>query len=327
MYGSILSFTTTSGGQQQGNAPIVSTSSASNISSNSVTLNSLVNPNSSLTNSWFDYGTSTSLGLITPAFNFGSGSSSSNFYANVSNLSPNTTYYYRVAASNNFGTSRGSILSFTTPQAGAATTDLSGISYALAQLSNGLLNLNSLVAQLRSGNVYNVVTTTSVSGDATLLTFSSDKTKAAREEEIVFKADINPKANYNNGIIEITLDKDLVFVETSAATFTKSGNVISFNLGKVPANTIQSYTVTAKVSKDFDNTVSKKDKFISTATFSYSDYNGRNPNSVMASASVDFNQNTGFFASIVNLFSGWNLGIIVLFLVLLLIIGAATVLR
>ncbi len=324
VYGNILSFTTTAS-QQQGGAPTVSTSSVTNASISSATFNALVNPNGAFTNSWFDYGTSASFGSTTPAFNFGSGSSSANFYANVSNLSPNTTYYYRVSASNNFGTSRGNVLSFTTTQAVAATTDLSGISYALAQIS---VSLNNLISQLRNSNVnntYNVVNT--VLGDTALLTFTGDKTKMSREEDVVFTAVISHKTTLNNAVLEVNLDKDFVFEGTSSATFTKSGNVITFNLGRIPANNQQSYTVTAKVSKDFTNTESKKDKFISTATFSYSDSNGRNPNSVTASVSVDFNQNTGFFASIISFFSGWNLGIIILFLVLLLIIGAAILLK
>jgi hypothetical protein len=324
--GSILSFTTSgSGYQNQAGAPIVSTSSVTNNSTNSVTFNALVNPNGALTNSWFDYGTSTNLGSITPAYNFGSGSSSANFYANVSNLSPNTTYYYRVAASNNFGTSRGNILSFTTTQTGAVTTDLSGISYTLAQISVGL---NNLIAQLRSGNVnntYNVVTT--VSGDLSLLAFSADKTTMSREEVVVLTAEINPRTTLTNAVLEIALDKDLIFEATSASSFVKTGNVIKFNLGTVPANSTQTYTINVEVPEEFTNVDSKKDKFVSIAVLSYSDSNGRNPNSVTASVSVDFSENTGLFASVINFFSGWNLGIIVLFLVLLLIIGAATVLK
>ncbi|MFA6994522.1 MAG: fibronectin type III domain-containing protein [Candidatus Paceibacterota bacterium] len=109
--GSILSFTT---GGQQGSAPIVVTNSATNVQQTSATLNGSVNPNGSATTYWFEIGTTYSLGTQTPTQSAGSGTSAQQVNVNVSSLQQNTTYYFRIDGQNQYGTSQGSILSFTT---------------------------------------------------------------------------------------------------------------------------------------------------------------------------------------------------------------------
>ncbi len=101
-----------------GSAPSVITNSATNISQNSATLNGSVNPNNSNTNVWFEYGTTFSLGNQTNTQSAGNGSNSISLNFSLSNLQPNTTYYFRAVAQNSFGTSQGSILSFTTNSGG-----------------------------------------------------------------------------------------------------------------------------------------------------------------------------------------------------------------
>ncbi|HEX8774170.1 MAG TPA: BACON domain-containing carbohydrate-binding protein [Pyrinomonadaceae bacterium] len=97
--------------------PSVATTAATSVASTSATLNGLINPNGSATNGWFEWGTSQTLATFssTPLQAMGSGGSSVAINSVLSNLNPTTTYYYRVAASNSLGTSKGSILSFTTP--------------------------------------------------------------------------------------------------------------------------------------------------------------------------------------------------------------------
>ncbi len=100
--------------QQNGNAPIVNTNSASSIGQNSATLNGSVNPNNSNTTAWFEYGTTQSLGTTVSNQSIGSANSSQNITAYLSNLSQNTTYYFRAVAQNSFGTTYGAIMSFVT---------------------------------------------------------------------------------------------------------------------------------------------------------------------------------------------------------------------
>jgi pimeloyl-ACP methyl ester carboxylesterase len=101
--------------------PIISdppiTGVATSITPNSATLNGTVNPNGVSTSAYFDWGTSTSYGKFTPSQYMGSGSSSSNISANLTGLSPNTTYHFRAVAANTSGsggTSHGVDRFFTT---------------------------------------------------------------------------------------------------------------------------------------------------------------------------------------------------------------------
>jgi len=114
-YGAIMSFTTGyQQSQQIGGAPIVNTNSASSIGQNSATLNGSVNPNNSNTTVWFEYGPTQYLGYTTGYQNLGNANYFSNASAYLNNLSPNTTYYFRIVAQNAYGTSYGSLLSFNT---------------------------------------------------------------------------------------------------------------------------------------------------------------------------------------------------------------------
>lgn len=98
----------------QGNAPSVTTNSASFITENSARLNSSVNPNGAFTSAWFEYGSSASLGNQTPSLSIGSGNTSQDFSQIISGLSSNSAYYFRAVAQNQHGVSRGSIVSFNT---------------------------------------------------------------------------------------------------------------------------------------------------------------------------------------------------------------------
>jgi uncharacterized repeat protein (TIGR01451 family) len=142
-YGSIVSFTTSYGGSQ-GGAPSVSTQSAYSINQNSATLQGNANPNGNYTSAWFEYGTSYSLGYISSSQSIGSGSSSSGFSVSVYNLNPYTTYYYRAVAQNSYGTTYGTILSFTTSNYGGG-----GQQYSLPSVStNSATNLSQSSATL-----------------------------------------------------------------------------------------------------------------------------------------------------------------------------------
>ena len=110
-YGLTVNFNTSD--QSYNAAPSATTNSASNIGQNYATLNSSVNPNNSNTNIWFEYGTTQSLGNTIGNQSIGNGSSIIYPTAYLSGLTSNTTYYYRVVAQNSYGTSYGSILSFT----------------------------------------------------------------------------------------------------------------------------------------------------------------------------------------------------------------------
>ncbi len=95
--------------------PTATTGSATNITSSSATLNGIVNPNGLATGAFFQWGTSTSFGNTTPSQVLGSGTSNVNVPTNLTGLSSNTAYYFRIVATNSAGgTTFGATLTFTT---------------------------------------------------------------------------------------------------------------------------------------------------------------------------------------------------------------------
>lgn len=110
---SIVSFTTSSGGGG-GGAPTVSTLPAGPVRADSAVVNGNVNPNGSATQAWFEWGTDPTLSSFTStaAFGVGAGTGVITVAELVEPLTPGTTYYFRIAASNAAGTARGAILSF-----------------------------------------------------------------------------------------------------------------------------------------------------------------------------------------------------------------------
>lgn len=115
VYGSIYSFTTTGG--ITGSVPVVSTNSASNVTTNGAMLNGYVNNNGSAVNVWFEYGPTASFSNSTSPISYSA--ISSNYSTPISGLLSNTTYYFRAVAQNTQGTVYGSTYSFITTSSGS----------------------------------------------------------------------------------------------------------------------------------------------------------------------------------------------------------------
>ncbi len=97
--------------------PTATTQPATAISATGATLNASVNPEGNAATVSFVYGTSPSLSTgttTTTAQSIGGGTSAVPVTAPLTGLTPNTTYYFEVTATNAGGTTTGSILSFTT---------------------------------------------------------------------------------------------------------------------------------------------------------------------------------------------------------------------
>jgi phosphodiesterase/alkaline phosphatase D-like protein len=95
-------------------APTAATVAATEIDRTSADIGGNVNPKGSPTSYWFEYGTTDSLGIATSIKSAGSSETAQAISTSISNLQPNTKYFFRVNAQNNFGTVNGTILSFTT---------------------------------------------------------------------------------------------------------------------------------------------------------------------------------------------------------------------
>jgi hypothetical protein len=96
--------------------PVVATGNATAITSTSATLSGMVDPEGQATTYYFEYGTTTSYGSQTTSASAGSGNANANVSASIATLTPDSTYHYRLVASNASGTTLGSDVSFTTPK-------------------------------------------------------------------------------------------------------------------------------------------------------------------------------------------------------------------
>lgn len=94
--------------------PEAITESATNITSDSATLNGIVNANGLSTTIWFQYGTTSGSYTHTSTTQSVNGFDDTVVNIGISGLSAETTYYYRIVAQNSAGTSNGNEMSFTT---------------------------------------------------------------------------------------------------------------------------------------------------------------------------------------------------------------------
>lgn len=99
---------------RQPGPPAATTTSSGGVTQTAATVNGTVNPTGAATSYYFQYGTTTSYGSQTTTASAGSGFGPVNVSANLSGLTPNTTYHYRVVATNSNGTSNGADMTFTT---------------------------------------------------------------------------------------------------------------------------------------------------------------------------------------------------------------------
>jgi hypothetical protein len=94
--------------------PGVATGGANGVTANAAQLRGAVNPKSRPTTYYFEYGLTRRYGSRTPDANAGRGAKSANVAAAVGGLQANTTYHYRLVASNPDGVTSGSDRAFTT---------------------------------------------------------------------------------------------------------------------------------------------------------------------------------------------------------------------
>ena len=109
-YGSDKTFTTLS----PTGPPVVTTKPATYVASFSATLNGLLDPHGLTTTVYFQYGTTTSYGLTTALRRVRLETRTRMSAANISGLTANTTYHFRIVATNSAGTRYGSDRTFTT---------------------------------------------------------------------------------------------------------------------------------------------------------------------------------------------------------------------
>jgi N-acetylneuraminic acid mutarotase len=88
------------------------TQPASQVSSTFATLNGVGNPSDTNSTAWFQWGTTTAYGNLTPPQPLGSGVANVNFSQAISNLGKGVTYQFQAVTSNNLGVTYGGNQSF-----------------------------------------------------------------------------------------------------------------------------------------------------------------------------------------------------------------------
>jgi len=138
-YGAIISFVTP-------NVPAVTTNAASTITSTTAYLNGTAVPNGAASTGYFRFSVTNpgtpddSFGTRAPVSggsSLGSGYSGMAYTQYISGLTPGTTYYYWAVTTNIVGTSFGSVMSFTTPDAPAVTTGTATLVTSTSATLNG----------------------------------------------------------------------------------------------------------------------------------------------------------------------------------------------
>ena len=150
-YGDVMSFTT-----QTIYPPSVQTNSASNITTTGATLSGNVTSNggATVTARGFMYGTSAD--NLSQSVQSGSGTGS--YVANLTNLSDNTTYFYKAYATNSIGTAYGDVISFTTEEASlptVVTNDATNVTPTGAKLNGNVTDDGGATVTERGFIYYN----------------------------------------------------------------------------------------------------------------------------------------------------------------------------
>jgi Ca2+-binding RTX toxin-like protein len=131
--------------------PTATTAAATEVKGQKATFNGSVDPESQATTYQFEYGTTTSYGtaIPVPAASAGSGTTPAAVNQAVTGLTSNTTYHYRIVATNPTGQTYGEDQSFTTLKLATASTGSgSAIQYNGATL-NGSVNPEGTATEYR----------------------------------------------------------------------------------------------------------------------------------------------------------------------------------
>ena len=280
-------------------SPSVSTNGPASILSNSAVINGSINPNNSSSTFWFEFGTTNSFGQMTSVQSLGGGNSWQLVTGNLSSLQSGTTYYYRVAAQNSYGTNRGGILTFTTQgsqtggqvlgsTSGTGTNGASGNGTGGATVSGSgsSSGLGTYKTTTKTATTSRTTTTPSnpvkdrpsfVSleyslGNEGALVLVADSLQPKPGEEfsytIVYKNDTN--ATFSEANLKVILPVQVDYIGSDREPSNFSANIVEFNLGNIAPHTQGIVVVIVKV-KD---TVKPGTNMIFTSVLGYKDYKG-----------------------------------------------------
>ncbi|MFA6524347.1 MAG: IPT/TIG domain-containing protein [Candidatus Paceibacterota bacterium] len=232
MKGNIYSFTT---GVRSGT---VTTVQATSQSVTSAKLNGLfINPNGTSASGHFEYGKTASLGNRTADKNLGT-SSSVSFSNFVTNLSPNTIYFFRAVVNSQGSANNGNILVFKT--------------------SRGIINPTTEPINVEP---------TVIATESSILKIINEKDNISVGDEINYLVSFKntDSKNLENVKLSVQLPKEVDFVESNFGELNSDNDLVEFNPGILIADQVGSITIKGKVNSKAQN----NNILITTAVMSY----------------------------------------------------------
>jgi uncharacterized protein (TIGR02145 family) len=246
-YGMAMSFTTL------GQAPTATTGAATNITTTSSTLNSTANANYLSTTVTFEYGTTINYGSSSTATQSPiTGNTSTPVSADITGLTPGTTYHFRIETVNSRGTIYGSDVTFTTlGQTPTATTQAATNMTTTGATLNGSVNANllSTIVSFEWGK-----------------TISYGDTNNATQNPVTGSSPVS----ISSGIIGLSPGTLYHFrIKTKNALGTVYGSDLTFTtLGLVPASITSDATNVTTTGAKLNGTVNPNE-LVTTVTFEY----------------------------------------------------------
>ena len=224
--------------------PTVTTGSATNLTSNSATLNGTVNAHGIDTTVWFEYDTTSGSFQNTSTTQSLSNTSDTTVSIVISGLTTNTTYYYRIAAQNSAGTSYGSEMSFISPDTtppngeivingGATYSNSTSITISLSAtddvgVTDYYISTNSTTPSLTDAGWNSVNATTSYTDNVPYYLNNGDGIETLY---VWYKDDAGNISStaYDEIILDMTVPTVTIITPTADSTYTTTNKVI--NLG------------------------------------------------------------------------------------------------
>lgn len=246
-----------SGGYNNTGAPLVMTNGPASVSANSAVLNGSINSNNLQTQFWFDFGATSNLGQKTSVQTLNAGNSWQLVVGNLSGLENGKTYYYRIAAQNNsgtsFGESRSFIASVSNQSSGQVLGTNSASSGTVKNTSSGsnstIANTNNVLVKKQINSRPSFVSLEYSLNDNGALVMVADDIKPKSGEEfthtIVYKND-SPHT-FSEARLKVIIPSEAQYVSSNLEPVKIAGNIIEFNLGNIEGGSQGAVVVSSRI--------------------------------------------------------------------------------